>query len=292
MPHRQWRAVRAKGQYVVVANEELAQTDVFRLADGSRAGTCRFEQPEDSSRKISLALFDDVICGPVSAQSIAAFELATPGIDRWRADLPTPISQVFKPTENLLALADSGGRVEVIDPVNGKEIVTARADLCGDGIVDGAIVDDVLYVYGYSRRLVGGERSIGRERWAMAAIRVSNGSTIWQLGDLGPWVYLSPEIFEVSSNAIPLANVEPSGDRAVVEASGRVRRAGGQVSLIFLDKATGKPIGEPQVVTLDPDTDPGRITYLRIWPQAVQVVLGSYYLHFPVTGPEASEPGA
>ncbi|MEP0844436.1 MAG: PQQ-binding-like beta-propeller repeat protein [Phycisphaerae bacterium] len=281
---RRWTAVRARGQYIVAVDGRREQADVFRLADGRFLGTATFEQPGGQAA-VNLSLFDDVICGPVSAHQVAAFELETPGVERWRVATESELFQAFKPTGELLAVADRAGRVQLIDPRTGKPAMNAvRVEACGEGIRDGSVSDGVFYVCGYRKR---GSDDNNPDRLGLAAIRVSDRKVLWQRDDLGPGTWLNQEVLECSANAIPLVTRVGSGGnqqlRTINSSEGAV------LEVTLLDKAGGKPLGEPMEVPLPAEAAAMRILNVRTTAKDLRVVAGLAMLRFPFT-PAARPP--
>ncbi len=290
LSQREWYAVRTRGDYVVAVDRGLERVDVFRLADGRYLGECRFIQDETPGRKVNIALYDDVICGPVSGREVAALELATPGAERWRVAMPDNLSQLFKPTPELVAVADRSGRVEVIDPGTGKSRIAATVYACEEGVTDGALVDGVLYVCGYQVR-ARPATGYDRQRWAMAAIRMQDNRILWQRRDIGARAYLPGDVLRVSSNAIPVAVFTPS-TRRQAEATARSSRGSttradgkmvaGMVELSIVDKATGETVGETVAAPVPKGAGAYRILDVAVWPGQVIVTVGSSVLRFPI----------
>ncbi len=284
-PDRKWAAVRARGTYVVAVDAALEQVDIFDLANGQHKGECRFQQDPSPLRQVNITLYDDVICGPASPREVVALELATPGVERWRVSMPEPISQIFKPRADVLAVADRGGRVQVIDPATGKKLMEAHATQCAHGVIDGALSGGVLYVCGFQTRVI--ETSeFEKQRWALAAIRMDNGSVLWQRGDMEPRTFLSDEILRCSSNAIPVAVFLPAGSRPARDSGGSQNA---EIELTVLDKSNGKPIGDPVKVSLNADSGASRILDVQVWPAQgpstaqVMVTSGAVQYAFPVS---------
>ena len=173
---------RARGKYVVAMEPGLEQVDIFALADGRSIGSCSFTQSDD---RVSIMLFDDVVCGPVQAHDVAAFDLATPGVQRWRVSGTNNVTQIFKPAPDLLAVADQAGGLSLIDPLSGKVRWHAQVESCAEGILDGAVQGDVnVRSCGLQKRSGTGARaSIDRQRWGLAALRMTDGSIVWQQGE-------------------------------------------------------------------------------------------------------------
>ncbi|MBP7933445.1 MAG: PQQ-binding-like beta-propeller repeat protein [Phycisphaerae bacterium] len=285
-----WYWVRARGEYVVAMEAGLEHVDIFALSDGRTIGSCSFVQGDD---RVSIMLFDGVICGPAQAQDVAAFNLATPGVERWRLAGTDRIAQLFKPAPDLLAVADQSGQLSLVDPLSGKVCWQTRVEACAEGVLDGVVQGGILYVCGMQRRATGGARlGIERQRWGVAALRMADGSVIWQQGELPARTHLSAEVLKASANAIPIASI--------VAAEPSPARAGGQVSdhdqdvvavesrlgvmvprLLLLDKATGRAIGQPVVPTQPAGVAGRSILDVQVWPDRVDVLLESTWLQFP-----------
>ncbi len=280
-PNRRWYAVRARGPYVVAVDAGLEHVDIFRLEDGRSLGECTFAQEPAAARKVNITLYDDVVCGPVSPKEVAARELATPGVERWRVPVPEGISQIFKPTPGLLAIGDRIGSVQVIDPATGKKLMESATEACSAGVVDGALVDGTLYVYGYETRAAD-VNEYDRQRLGIAAIRMDTGAVLWQQGNLGPRTFLTDELLRVSSNAIPVAAFLQGGSRELSGARADVTSTlNGGVELRLLDRRTGQLIGEKMIVPLTADSTARQIADVQVWPGQVMVVAGNSYIRFP-----------
>ncbi len=297
MGNRKWAAVRARGPYVVAVDAALEVADVFRLEDGRYVGECRFLQDVSPYRRVNVTLFDDVICGPVSLNEVKALELATPGVERWRVEMPAAIAQIFKPTPDVLAVADRTGLLRLIDPSSGRQIMQARVKSCGQGVNDGAIMDGVLYIYGYQERVTE-PAQLDQQKFGLAAINFAGGDVLWEIRDLPARTFLSDDLLRASPNAIPLVSfIRPGGgaEQPPVRADGTGSGAG-SVELVILDKKTGKPIGERITTPMDKDPGAGRIQSVEVWPGRILVASGSSYLRYPVETPpggaglEAREP--
>ncbi|MBI4579695.1 MAG: PQQ-binding-like beta-propeller repeat protein, partial [Planctomycetes bacterium] len=115
MPQRQWQTVRAVGEYLVAADAGLGRVDVFKLGDGTYLGEGRFDQPPQAEAMVNIAVVGDVVCGPRADRQVVALELGTPGIERWNVQVRGELSQIFKPSPELVAVADRAGRVQVIE---------------------------------------------------------------------------------------------------------------------------------------------------------------------------------
>lgn len=293
-PKRQWHIVRARGPYVIAADNGLQQVDVFRLADGQQIGQCRFSQPEAAADRINLLLFDDVICGPVSNTEVAAFELAAPGTERWRAALNGRLSQIFKPAPDLTAIADYAGQVEIRESSTGKSRGRFTASDCAEGAVDGALIDGVLYLIGYFERPTRAPRRLNG-RYALAAVRVEDGTILWQRSDVGPGTFLTADVLRMSSNAIPLATLVPGSVPSGISLSSAIGsqpetgHPTGRVEMSLLDKATGNEIGQPVNRLLPTGVRGTPILDVSIWAGEIIVRMTASELRFGVETP-ASRP--
>lgn len=289
---RQWAAVRARGPYVVAVDSALQQADIYQLADGRPTGVAQFEQDSDPRRRVNLSLFDDVICGPAAGKNgvisdVIGRDLKAPGVERWRISMPGPLGQVFKPTPDLLALADRTGLVRVIDPASGKQLLEARTARCGEGVADGAIVEGVFYVYGFQTR-ASDSNDVDKQKWTVAAIAMDSGRVLWEYGELGARTYLSDDLMRASSNAIPLFTFTPAGQpvgpglkRAD---SGTLNQ--GAIETRVLDKKTGKVLSQ-LVKGVGSDGSASRVHSVEVWPTHIMVVTGSTYLRYKIEPPAA-----
>lgn len=282
-PARRWFAVRARGEYVVAVDINLEKADIFRLADGRYLGACEFKQNADRARKVNITLYEDVICGPVSDNTVAALELATPGVERWRVSASSDLSQIFKPSANLLAVADRAGRVQLVDPASGKSRLPAvKTEACADGIVDGSIQGGVLYVCGFKKRVAASNLSeADQQRWGLAAVRISDGTVLWQRDDFGARAHLNQDILETSANAIPVVVLSVNSEAQRFQAPGVRSGNAAKVEVVLVDKADGKEIGEKITASLDPETSAWRILNVDARPGQLHVAAGPVHLHFP-----------
>jgi hypothetical protein len=209
---------------------------------------------------------------------VVALELTAPGAERWRARTAADLSQVFKPAPDVLAVADATGRVQLLDPATGKTQATLNVYPCEEGVTDGALIDDVLYVCGYEKR----EAVYDKRRWVLAAVQAPSGKILWNRKGIEARPYLSADMLRASSNAIPLAILTPAG--------GDERQArAGRLSLTLLDKRTGQPIGE--TVTADvPNTSKAHaILDVQVRPGQIIVMAGSSRIRVPVGNEVRSE---
>ncbi len=302
-PQRWWYWVRIRGSTVVAIDPDLEQVDLFQLDDGTHRGFCRFRQ---SPEKVSLTLFDEVICGPVLGNEVAAVELATPGIERWRLAMPADLCQIFKPAPDLLAVSDRAGRLTLVDPQSGRRILETRVNACAEGVTDGVVQNGILYVCGFQVRpwgppdqddpppTSGRDRGLdfARQRWGVAAIRLSDGTVLWQTADIGPRSFLNAEVLRAADGLVPVVVHRPRGGPGRVaapdQATGDVdvtRRSAGTLEVTLLSKVDGQQVGETVTVDLPDDPAAGLVADVRVWPEAIDVVIGSIRVRLPMTGP-------
>ncbi|MGQ9650125.1 MAG: outer membrane protein assembly factor BamB family protein [Phycisphaerae bacterium] len=292
MPKRQWHIVRARGSYVIAADEKIQEVDVFRLADGQHIGQCRFSQPQAAADRINLLLFDEVICGPVSENEVAAFELASPGTERWRTAVTGRLSQIFKPTADLAAIADRAGQVEIRESSTGKARGRFATPTCAEGVIDGALADGVFYLIGYFERPARRPRRVNG-CYGLAAIRMEDGTILWQRNDIAPGTFLTADVLRMSSNAIPLAMLVSDS-----EAGGTSRPAGtrtrsgtgdppGSIEMCLLDKATGKEIGRRVSKPLPTGIRDSLILDVCVWGREIIVRMAACELRFAVETPRS-----
>lgn len=291
-PGRHWYAVRARGPYVVAVDDELQQVDVFRLEDGRYLGACKFKQ--NAARRTNITLFEDVICGPASDNEVVAMELATPGVERWRVSTDSDLAQLFKPSADLLAVSDRFGRLQLVDPRTGKRhMAQVKVPACANGVMDGTLIDGILYVYGFKSRAQSGADP--DQRWGLAAIRVSDSAVLWGKDDLPAKTFLSQDVLEACTNAIPVA-VFLTNDavRQFHGAHGGSVRTGtaGQVGLSVVDKTTGKQIGEGIIAPLESEAGASRILSVEVRPGQVQVTAGAARMRFPFDRAETGHAGS
>ncbi len=269
-----WHWVRARQGYVVAIDGDLERTDVFRLRDGGMIGSCAFAQPAD---RVSIALLAEVICGPVSEREIAAFELAAPGVERWRFKADGTLSQIFKPTPDTLVVTDQVGRLAALDPATGSVLWRTAVNTCANGVTDGVLQNDVLYVCGLQHRPRGRRSDAENQRWAVAAVRWSDGQVLWQAGDLPARAYLNAHVLAVSANAIPIAVFTPA--RAphfdAPEGIDRNTPLTSRLEIGLLEKTTGRALGGKLLANLPLDTGTGTILDLRASDGIIEVVVGA-----------------
>lgn len=285
-----WYWVRARDEYVVAMEAGLEHVDIFALSDGRSIGSCAFVQGDE---RVSIMLFDDVICGPVAARDVAAFNLATPGVQRWRLPGTDNIAQIFKPAPDLLAVADQSGQLSLVDPLSGKVRWQARVEACIDGILDGTVQEGVLYVCGLQKRALGAARvSADRQRWGLAALQMTDGSIIWQQGEFPARTHLSAEVLRTSANVIPVAALVPAESPSTRDGShtsdhdrnvavGDPASGMNALQLILLAKTTGRPIAPPVVSASPVDRASRSILDVQVWPDRVDVILESAWFQFP-----------
>ncbi|HOB73352.1 MAG TPA: PQQ-binding-like beta-propeller repeat protein [Phycisphaerae bacterium] len=279
-PGRRWYAVRARGPYVVAVDDQLEQVDVFRLEDGRYLGACHFKQ--GAAYKMNIALFEDVICGPASENEVAALELATPGVERWRVSAVSDLAQLFKPSADLLAVADQVGRVQLVDPRTGRRhMAPVRVQACAEGVMAGTLEDGVLYVCGFKKR-ASGAADADQQRWGLAAIRVADATVLWSRDDLGPRTHLNQEVLGSAVNVIPVAVLTTANERPRQFQAGRPRTdRSAWLELTLLDKATGQKVGESISAPVDPEAGAARVLSVRVRPGEVQVTVGEAWMRFP-----------
>lgn len=281
-PRRHWYWIRAEQGFVAAIDSDLERTDIFRLRDGGMIGTCVFAQPSD---RVSLALFKDVICGPASTREIAAFELAAPGVQRWRFAMTDPLSQLFKPTPDTLAVADQLGRLAILDPTTGTAKWRTTVETCAKGVTDGVLQNDVLYVCGLQHRIRNPQEDYATQRWAVAALRWSDGQVLWQRGDLPARTWLNAGVLATAANVIPLATFTPARAAHIQplpgnQPSDRISPISNRLELTLLDKATGQALGGSIMVNLPQDSAANAILDVRATPGALTVIAGANHYRF------------
>lgn len=285
MTHR-WKFVRARGSYVAAADDGLAAVDIFRLDDGLHLGQCRFEQPMNAPKAVAISLYDEVICGPVSNRGVAGLELAIPGTERWRIEMPDTLRWMFKPTPDLLAIGDRSGHLKIIDPSTGQTRLDKALYSCTLDAALGAMVDNVLYLYGNPMVDPAAPASNQNRRVCLIAIDMEQGETLWEKSpDLDHNdVFLSPELLIACRNAIPLAVRKPytGGDiprREALAFESNVLEPWA-VELTLIDKATGVTIGEPAEARVPEGGGANRILDVQVWPGEVVVRTGDHTVRF------------
>ena len=292
VPGEQWAAIRLRDRYAVLVDRSLSVASVFRAEDGRHLGDASFSQPRVAeARRISLAIFGEVICGPAGPADVVARELAAPGVERWRlrceqGGKPASITGLFRPRPDVLGIGCAGGTVRLVDPRSGHILLEADLKDPGAEPFEGAMTDDVLCVYS-----TGGAK---REGFRLVAIDTRSGDVLWHRPPQ-PGEYWSPpgfalpisnELLAASSNAIPIARIIPGrqGHDAGVRSPGigPDPSEAGTVQLTILDKRTGQPIGEPQRAALTRAESMRRIRSVLVWPDRIVVVGDSAYVAFGV----------
>ncbi|MBN1491306.1 MAG: PQQ-binding-like beta-propeller repeat protein, partial [Phycisphaerae bacterium] len=292
-----WAAVRLGDEYVVAVSEALDAVSVFHADDGRSLGEARFWQPtSEASRRLSLAVFDDLVCGPVSAAEVAAFELGAPGIERWRVRCerggePLAITGIFKPAPDQLAIGCERGLVKLVDPATGELLREIRLELPRARIFDGAISDDVLCLYAAD-----GEQ---RDSFLVVAMDLSSGRMLWryesQAGEYwsqGQYDYpLDNSLLRAARNAIPVVRLI-GNQTARQRVPGVPLRQQGvrEIELTILDKRTGRIIGRPQTLAFGEGETITRIDQVLVWPDRVIVVTDNACLAFAVEPPSEEGP--
>lgn len=283
-----WAAIRMRGDFAVAVSRALTQASIFRTADGLHVGDVKFDQPDDKERrKVSLALFDEVICGPGGPSSVVACELAAPGVERWRLQCeqdgrPIAVTGLFKPRPDLLGVGCEMGIVKLVNPTNGQVILSAKTGLAGSGIFEGAITDDVLCMYA-----TGGDE---QTPFKVVAIDARDGHLLWhrtpEVGEYWSQLHyaypLDNSILRAAANAIPVARlIGPQAPKAIRPTEqGEAPQI--KLQLTILDKRTGQSIGEPQTTVLSNPETMGMIHYVLTWPDRIIVVGDSTYVAFRV----------
>jgi len=274
MPDHNWFAIRARGDHLVAVDSELEKVDVFHLEKARYLGMCRFQQNFEQIRKTNLSLFDDVICGPVSVHQITARNLANPGIERWRLSVPNELSQIFKPTPDLLAVTDHSGHIKVIDPNNGKIMMSANvSQACSNGITEGVLENNILYVYGYQTRFES-STDYDKQKRGLAAIDFTTGKIIWQISGIPARTYMSADIMRACTNVIPLAELLPNQ-------GANSKRDFDQIRLNLIDKSTGQPVGEAISAPIK-DSNAGYIYEVQVRPDCLIVISNTSHLRFSI----------
>lgn len=277
MVQRPWQTVRVVDDHLVAGDAILQRIDVFGLHDGAYLGACSFEQP--SVDMVNIAAVGGVVCGPDSDREVVAYELETPGIERWRVSMPATLSQIFKPSPDLLAIADRGGRVRVIDPKDGAVKMSAEIRDCASGVIDGRIDNGVLYVFGLRMRQEQGQPA----EWALAAIRMSDGKRLWSRRELGSQLPVTGDALLDSSNAIPLLVLRSPGEE-VPQIAVAPRHGVAKAEMLLIDKTTGEPIGKPVSLEIESSVKNSVLLDLQVWPDRVSAFVGSTYAAFAAGG--------
>lgn len=294
MPQRRWQHVRAEGEFVIAVDDGLSQVDVFGLADGRYVGQCQFTQEVDDDRRINLVMFDDVICGPASPREAAAFELNTPGIERWRVAMPADLVQLFQPAPDVLTAADQAGRIQLIDVKNGRRRLNTRVPVCPAGVLTGKIEGETLYVAGLEQ--AGKTRATGREprRYAIAALRLPDGEVMWSHAGIGEQTSLTPALFAAAANVIPLVESKTTGEQARVNPNSTfpLRGVVQKLELRLLDKKTGHLVGSEASVELPNMRGEPQFLSVDVWPGCVSVFAGAVHMQFmtPAAKEAAADP--
>jgi outer membrane protein assembly factor BamB len=278
-PKRGWYFVRVRGDYVILADRELEHVDVFRMADGRYMGQCEFTQSQ--ARRVSISLFDDVICGPTAAGTITAMDLKAPGIERWQVAMPDALSQVFKPTPNLLGVADRSGHLRIIDPGTGKQIVESNVTSCPAGVTDGVVQGNRLYVFGYQQRANEPAKTISDQIVSVAAIDMATGRELWGRNGLSAWTYADTSTLEASENAIVLVALEPPMQEKVHRMMRHHSGQPAELKMLLIDKQNGKTIGRDISVTLNESPMTRRILDVQAWPERVMIRAGALQIEIP-----------
>ncbi|HOA73035.1 MAG TPA: PQQ-binding-like beta-propeller repeat protein [Phycisphaerae bacterium] len=291
MLERRWQTVRAFGDYLVVGDAVLEKVDVFRIADGTHLGLCEFRQPGGSSdRAVNIAIVADAICGPISPHEVAAIELKTPGVEpRWTVRMEAELSQIFKPSDDTLAVADRQGNLKLVDPATGKVTLDVNVPACAQGVIDGRLESGVLYVYGFEKRTESNRLPSDRQQWSLAAIRVPNGDVLWARTGLGPLMCVTGDALTASTNAIPVLAYRPAIAEGTVHHGNTPLNAGtgrrAKMEFMVVDKATGATIGDTVSINVDGVEGSSMLLDLQVWPNRVTAFYGGNYLRFSLLPP-------
>jgi len=287
LPQAPWWTVRSRGRHTIAVTAGLDRVEVLDTWTGARRGTCRMVQPPGEAGLINLALFDEVICGPAGDRTVAAWDLNAPGIERWRVEMPGGLVQIFKPADDCLAVADRDGRISLHDAAAGRRRMSARTAACGDGAIDGVLVDGVLYVYGYARRPEHPRRGSDRQSsFGLAAIRVADGQVMWQIDGISPETWLSADLFRQPGDVLILAS--PAAPGAAPSGSGTDPQAPPPVPGVvvrILDRRTGRPVGPDQRLSVPASARASAVTGVRVRGDTLLVVAGEAHFRIsPVRG--------
>lgn len=294
---RAWAAVRVQGSWVVAVDRALTTATIYRASNGALLGQVQFRQPtEQEGRMVSLAVFDDVLCGPAGTTEVVAMEMATPGVERWRVRCdvdgkPLAVTGLFKPRPDLLGVGCEQGVVMLIDAATGRIVLKAQTGLTAARFYEGAITDGILCVYG----AVEGRK----EPFQVAALDAQDGHLLWhrdpvsgefwsQAGSRYP---ADSTLLQAAENAIPVAKltVARTSREERARSSGGRSAAPAKLKLTILDKRTGQAIGESPDVDIKDDPLATTIHQVLAWPDRVIVVVGNTYAAFRIGPPK--EPG-
>jgi len=152
----------------------------------------------------------------------------------------------------------------------------------------------VLYLIGYFERPTRAPRRLNG-RYALAAVRVEDGTILWQRSDVGPGTFLTADVLRMSSNAIPLATLVPGSVPSGISLSSAIGsqpetgHPTGRVEMSLLDKATGNEIGQPVNRLLPTGVRGTPILDVSIWAGEIIVRMTASELRFGVETP-ASRP--
>ncbi len=286
LPDAAWWTVRSRGGYTIAVTAGLDRVEVLDTRTGARRGTCRLVQPPGEARLINLALFDGLVCGPAGERVVAAYDLGAPGIERWRVEMPGELVQLFKPADDRLAVADRDGRISLHAAADGRRLMTARTSACGDGVIDGAVVDGVLYVYGYAHRPENPRRGADRHSaFGLAAIRIADGQVLWQTEGIGPQTWLSADLFRQPSDVVVLASVAAPG--VAPPGPGSDAREAPPVPGVvvrMLERRTGRPVGEAVRLNVPASAQAGAVSGVQVRGGTLLVVAGEAHFRIPLAG--------
>jgi outer membrane protein assembly factor BamB/predicted negative regulator of RcsB-dependent stress response len=281
MLDRKWQTVRAYGEFLVVGDAALQQVDVFRLSDGTHLGVSEFIQQPEADRTVNIAVIDNAICGPVSPREVAAMELKTPGLERWRIEMEADLAQVCKPSEDTLAIADRSGRIKLINTADGSVKLNVHVPAVAHGVVDSRIDAGVLFVVGLQQRFEPARGNAEGQQWSLAAIRLDNGEILWTKTDLGPQMCVTGDALVASSNAIPLLIYRAANEARVNQ--GATNRA--RLELVVLDKSTGAQLGDTVSTDVEGMEGVAAMLDLQVWPGYVTAFVGTNLVRFDLSPP-------
>jgi hypothetical protein len=222
-------------------------------------------------------VYDEVVCGPGSTHEVVAYELARPGVQRWRLAMPEGITRIMKPAPDLLLVADERGRIKMVDPQTGALQLEAQIDTeqGRGGVFSAAVEDGVLYVAGF-QELPEDRNQIDLQRWYVAAVDVRSGRVIWlRDGFAGAARHMTPDLFTTATNVIPVIQFVSAGRDEQNELSGRV-------VLVMIDKKTGEPVGEERSKQISREANAQLILNVQIWADKIMVMTGSSVVVYPL----------
>jgi outer membrane protein assembly factor BamB len=224
--------IRIVDDFVLVTNALRTRVEVFRLQDGQRRTTLRFQPPDGEGPLLGLCCQGGLLCGS-EGSTVVAYEVAT-GERRWRLATPGGLASLFELGDEQIGVGSATGMLRVVDSATGSVVREVALEECDRGVVDGTLDSNVLVVGGAA------ETSSG-PRWVLVGLEASTADVLWIRDDLAG-VSVKPWFFGVAQGVVAVM-VDMRSRSTSPGRYGTGPRAG----LAVLDVLTGTELGPPVV---------------------------------------------